>query len=326
MKILVLGGTVFLGRAFVDAALVGGHSVTLFHRGQHGADLFPEAAHVFGDRDGGLDALPDERWDAVVDCCGYFPRVVRQSAELLRDRVGRYLFVSTISVYAAAATPHQDESSAVAVLDDPSIEEITGESYGALKALCEQTVLDIYGDRGLVIRPGLIAGPFDVSNRFTYWANRFARGGRLIVPARLDQPFQMIDVRDLAGFMLRALEQELSGTFNVTGRDESSTFGDLVGQLSAIWPDAELVLAPHDVLVKHEVAYWQELPLTVAAEDQADGFMRVRIASALRAGLDLRPWTATALDTYAWSVTNPSEEPPRHGLSAEKEAAVLDEL
>ncbi|MEZ0327188.1 MAG: NAD-dependent epimerase/dehydratase family protein [Fimbriimonas sp.] len=325
MKILVLGGTVFLGRAFVEKALSEGHQLTLFHRGQHGADLFPEARHVLGDRDGGLGALPDEQWDAVVDCCGYFPRVVRQSAEHLLDRVGRYLFVSTISVYADPGATHQDESYPVGVIDDPSVEEITGESYGPLKALCEAEVLNAYGSQGLVIRPGLIAGPFDPTNRFTYWADRFAQGGRLIVPDRLEQPFQMIDVRDLAAFMLKGLRDELQGTFNVTGPDCVSTLRDMVFVLSSVCPEAVPVPVPEALLKEHEIAFWQDLPLTLSADDQADGMMRVNIDRGMSAGLSFRPWAETARDTHDWSTKNPNPQ-PRHGLDSAKEDAVLKAL
>jgi 2'-hydroxyisoflavone reductase len=280
---------------------------------------------VFGDRDGGLDALPNEKWDAAVDCCGYFPRVVRQSAEFLQEQVNRYLFVSTISVYADPAPSHQDESYPVGTVEDPSIEEITGESYGPLKALCEQEVLKVYGERGLVIRPGLIAGPFDPTNRFTYWADRFAKGGRLVVPERLVQAYQMIDVRDLAAFMLLGIKEGLSGTFNATGRDEVSTFGDMVEELSKVWPEAIPVPVPTPILKEQEVAFWQELPLTLSEDDQADGLMRVNILKALRAGLRFRPWAETARDTHEWSRNHPSET-PRHGLDPAKEAAVLEAL
>ncbi len=323
MRILVLGGTVFLGRAFVEAALAAGHELTLFHRGQHGSDLFPEVRHVFGDRDGNLEALPDEQWDAVVDCCGYVPRIVRQSVLHLLDRSERYLFVSTISVYADSAAMHQDETSATGTLDDASVEEITGTTYGPLKALCENEVTRAFGDRALIIRPGLIAGPFDPSNRFTYWADRFAKGGRLIVPKRLDQPFQMVDVRDLTAFMLSAIQQSLSGTFNVTGNHESATLRDLILALSSVWPEADPVPIPQDFLQEHEVAFWQELPLTLAEGDQADGFMRVSIDKAVRAGLTFRAWAETAKDTHEWSRAHPSSEPPRHGLEFAKEASVL---
>ncbi len=326
MKILVIGGTVFLGRAFAEAALEAGHEVTLFHRGQHGADLFPNARHVFGDRDGGLAALPDEQWDSVVDCCGYVPRIVRQSVGHLRKKVGRYLFVSTISVYADPSVSHQDESSPIATLENPSTEEVTGEAYGGLKALCEKEVAEAYGERALIIRPGLIAGPFDPTNRFTYWADRFAQGGRLLVPDRMEQPFQIIDVRDLASFMLLALQKELASTFNATGQDEVSTFGDFLSELSRVWPEAKPVQVKEALLREHEVALWQELPLTLSAVDQVDGLMRVSIDRALEAGITFRPWAETAQDTHEWSRSHPSDGPPRHGLDPEKEAKVLAAL
>jgi 2'-hydroxyisoflavone reductase len=326
LKILVLGGTVFLGRHFVEAALAAGHELTLFHRGLHGRDLFPQVSHVFGDRDGGLGALPDDRWDAVVDCCGYVPRIVGQSGEALSARAGRYLFVSTISVYADQSRAHLDESAAVGKLADPSSEEITGEAYGPLKALCEQEVLKTFGPRALVIRPGLIAGPHDPTNRFTYWADRYARGGDLIVPARLDQPFQLIDVRDLAAFMLRCLEQEESGTFNATGPDERHTFGDMLQTLAAVWPQARPVPLTESQLLEHDIALWQEMPLAVGEDGESDGMMRVSIQRALDAGLTFRPLAETARDTHEWSRTADMPSPPRHGLAPEKEERVLAQI
>jgi 2'-hydroxyisoflavone reductase len=182
VRLLVLGGTQFVGRALVEAALHGGHEVTLFHRGRTNADLFPEAEHVLGDRDGGLDLLRGRAWDACLDVCGYVPRVVRQSADLLRGAVGRYVFVSTISVYASLAEPAV-EGSPLAELADTAVEEITGETYGGLKVLCEREVERAFGDDALVIRPGFVVGPHDPTGRFTYWAHRAAAGGEMLVPA-----------------------------------------------------------------------------------------------------------------------------------------------
>lgn len=321
MNLLVLGGTVFLGRHFADLAISQGHRVTLFHRGLHGPELFPEATHLLGDRDGRLEALSDGTWDAVVDCCGYVPRVVRQSAELLKNRTGRYLFVSTISVYADPSKNHLTESDACAALNEAT-EEITGETYGALKALCEEEARAVYGDRALIIRPGLIAGPYDPTNRFTYWADRFAKGGRLLAPPRPSQPLQLIDARDLAHFMLDQLEKEASGTVNVTGPNDSTTWQNMLDALQVVWPNADPASLSEDALAASEVELWQELPLCLAESDKADGMMRVSIREALGRGLMLRPWSETARDTHAWSQQSPSPT-PRHGLDPIKEARAL---
>jgi 2'-hydroxyisoflavone reductase len=272
-----------------------------------------------------LGALPDDTWDAVVDCCGYVPRVVRQSAEHLKDRVERYLFVSTISVYADAGVTHQNEASATAVLQDPAVEEITGETYGGLKALCESEVRNTYGERALIIRPGLIAGPWDPTNRFTYWPDRFARGGKLLAPPRPSQPLQIIDARDLTEFMLSELEAGHSGTVNVTGPSENSTWADMLKVLGSLWPSGEAVNASEAFLQEHGVTLWQELPLCLPEADASDGMMRVSIEKALSRGLKLRQWAETARDTHAWSQANPPIN-ARHGLDADKERQVLEKL
>ena len=188
MNLLILGGTVFLGRHLVEAALARGHAVTLFNRGQHNPDLFPEVERLRGDRDGDLQALEGRRWDAVVDTCGYVPRVVRASAEMLAPNVDHYTFISSISVYADTSKPGIDEQAPVGTLDDPTTEEVTGESYGPLKALCEQAAEAAMPGRVLNIRPGLIVGPHDPTDRFTYWVRRVAEGGEVLAPGNPHAP------------------------------------------------------------------------------------------------------------------------------------------
>src|SRR3954470_5339632 len=217
MKLLILGGTIFLGRYLAEAALERGHDLTLFNRGQHNSELYPDVEKLRGDRDGGLDVLRGRRWDAVVDTSGYLPRLVRASAELLADAVEHYTFISSISVYPHFRSLGQDESAPVGTLDNPSVEEITGESYGPLKALCEQAVEQALPGRTLVVRPGLIVGPHDPSDRFTYWVRRVAQGGELLAPAGRDWHTQIIDVRDLAEWTLRMVERRQTGVYNATG-------------------------------------------------------------------------------------------------------------
>ncbi len=212
MKLLVLGGTKFLGRHAVDAALAGGHNVTIFTRGQTNPELFPGVERLRGDRDGDLDALRGGSWDGVVDTSGYVPRIVRQSAELLHDRVGRYVFVSSISVYDDFSSP-PTETSAVAELEDPATEEIE-ENYGALKAACEGVVEEIYGDRSARVRAGLIVGPHDPTDRFTYWPRRIALGGEVLGPGDPDAPVQFIDARDLAAWLVNLALEGPGGTYN----------------------------------------------------------------------------------------------------------------
>jgi 2'-hydroxyisoflavone reductase len=319
MKLLVLGGTVFVGRHFVELALERGHEITLLHRGQRGADLFPDVDRVLTDRDGGLDALGDRTWDAVMDSSGYVPRIVGGSAEFLRDRVRRYLFVSTISVYARNDLAHQDESGELASTAGIEGEEVNGKTYGPLKVLCEQEVTGRYGDRSTIVRPGLIAGPYDPTNRFPYWVERLADGGSVLVPERLSQPLQMIDGRDLAAFMLDLLERDVSGVFNATGPQPALTFGDM---LAACPHQAQLVPTTEAFLEQHGIELWQELPLASPAAANSDGLMQMDVSKALAEGMRLRPWAETARDTLEWVRAEP-DRPRRHGLDRDKERLAL---
>lgn len=281
MKLLVLGGTRFVGRGLVEAALAGGHDVTLFHRGRAGSELFPQAERLLGDRDGGLDALQGDVWDACVDVSGYLPRIVRQSAELLRDAVGRYVFVSSVSAYASFAEPGLTEDSPLAELDDATVEEITGETYGGLKVLCERVVEEVFGGRSAIVRPGVVAGPHDPTGRFTYWAMRGTRGGEALVPSQTAEQVQVIDVRDLGAFLLWAA-QGLAGAYNAMGP------ADPAGLIDAV-SGAHATVVDDAFLVEHEVTP-QDLPLWIPGED---GWSQVDHARALDAGLQLRPLAET---------------------------------
>lgn len=321
MDLLLIGGPRFLGRALIDAALAAGHRVTMFNRGKTNPGSYPEVERLLGDRDGELEALRGRRWDAVVDTSGYFPRVVRQSAELLREAVGRYAFISSISVYAEPLGPNADESAPVATLADENGEEITGETYGGLKVLCERAVQDVYGDRALIIRPGLIVGPHDPSHRFTYWVTRTAAGGRVLAPDDRSAPVQVIDVRDLAEWTVRMLESRAEGVYNVTGPATLLTLGDtLEACREATRSDAEFVWVPPQFLLDQGVAPWTDIPLWVAGDDALN---QVSIARALAKGLSLRPLGATIADTLAWARTQEEADPPRAGLTREREAELL---
>ncbi len=221
VRILVLGGTLFLGRAVVEAALARGHEPTLFNRGLTRPELFPGVARLVGDRDGALQSLQGGTWDAVIDTSGYVPRVVRASAELLQPRVGRYIFVSSISAYADLSRRGVAEDAPLAKLGKET--EDRDEAYGALKALCERAVQDIYGERATIVRPGLIVGPWDFTGRFTYWPVRIAAGGDVLAPEPRDAPVQVIDVRDLADWMVQLVEEDRGGVFNATGPEQSLT-------------------------------------------------------------------------------------------------------
>jgi 2'-hydroxyisoflavone reductase len=217
MDILFLGGKSFVGRHMLEAALGRGHRVSIFSRGKTNNDLFPEATHLIGDRDGELGALHGKTWDAVVDTCGYFPRQVKDSASLLRDQVGQYVFISTMSVYDYMQNnPIVDESAPLIVLDDPTTETLDSQwAYGGLKVLCEKAINDIFSGDVLHLRPTFVAGPYDPTDRFTYWLRRIAQGGDVAVPAYPDQLIQWIDARDLADFIINSIEQRVNGVFNV---------------------------------------------------------------------------------------------------------------
>lgn len=227
MRLLLLGGTVFLGKHIAEAALAAGHDVTLFHRGQHGRDLFPTARHVFGDRDGGLGVLAGQSFDAVIDTSGYLPRVVRQSLRQLNRTCPHYTFISSINAYASLVEIGVTEDAPRAQLPSETEEDVST-WYGALKARCELDVQEAFGDRALVIRPGLIVGPDDASDRFTYWVARGARDGEMLAPGRPDRPVQVIDVRDLAAWTLAMVEHGASGTYNAAGPESPLTMGEVL--------------------------------------------------------------------------------------------------
>ncbi len=322
MNLLLLGGTLFLGRHVVDAALARGHAVTLFHRGKTGADLFPELEHLTGDRDGGLEALRGRSFDAVVDTCGYVPRIVRDSARLLADTCGHYAFVSSGSVYPHPVAPGTDETGTIGTLEDPTVEEVTGETYGPLKALCEAEATAAFGDRALSVRAGLIVGPHDQSDRFTYWPTRVAAGRDVLGPARPEQPVQFIDARDMAAWMVRMAERRQGGVFNVTGPAEPLRLSELLDECVRVTgSDAEFVQPSAAFLEEQSVQLWVDLPLTLGPED--DGFCGVSIARALAAGLTFRPLAETIADTAAWAAEARPDGVLRTGISREREAELL---
>jgi len=318
VKLLVLGGTKFLGRHAVGAALAAGHDVTIFTRGQTNPELFADVEHLVGDRDGKLDALAGRGWDGVVDTSGYVPRVVRQSAELLRDAVGRYVFVSSISVYDDFSTP-VDEGSPVAQLEDPATEEII-EAYGALKAACENVVEEVYGDRSARVRAGLIVGPYDPTDRFTYWPRRIALGGDVLGPGNPGAPVQFVDARDLADWLVTLALGGPGGTFNATGPAEPLTFAQLLERArDAIGSEANVVWVDDQHVLDAEVQPWTELPLWLPGDEYA-GMARADISRALAAGLTFRLLEETVVDTLAWDPSVPGDRPT---LTHDREQEIL---
>lgn len=327
MKILIIGGTKFLGRHLVEAALAAGHEVTLFNRGQTNPSLFQDLETITGDREHDIEKLSGREWEAVIDVAGYVPRIVRLSAQALERSLKRYVFISTISVYADNRKIGMDESYPVGKLEDETVEEITGETYGPLKALCEKTVQDIYGDRALVIRPGLIVGPYDPTDRFTYWPMRVQRGGDIITPDDPDTPVQIIDVRDLSEFTIKLIENNASGIYNATGPRTKLTIGEMLNACRRVtgtvcnfhWASAQF-------LEEHGVKPWSDMPVWIPDTEEDAGFSRVDVSKAIEAGLEFRPLVDTIRDTIAWAEKRPEDHQWRAGLDPQKEQELLAEL
>lgn len=322
MHILLLGGTRFVGRHLVQEALARGHTITLFNRGKTDPQLFPNVETRIGDRDGGLKALEDGTWDAVIDTCGYLPRIVGDSARLLHGRVEQYVFISSISVY-ADPVPGADEDAPLDRTDDPTTEEITETTYGPLKVLCEQTVQQVFGDRALIVRPGLIVGPDDHTDRFTYWPVRILAGGEILAPGNPEQQVQFIDVRDLASWILNLVEREVSGVFHATGPAQPLPMRSFLQRsLACLQPDASLTWLPEDFLHAQGVEPWSDLPLWVGA--QSEGISAVNLQRALSAGLALRPLEETLADTLEWHRTRPEFYALKAGMTHQREQQVLE--
>ncbi|MFN2544963.1 MAG: NAD-dependent epimerase/dehydratase family protein [Actinomycetota bacterium] len=320
MRLLVLGGTRFLGRALVEEALRRGHDVALFNRGLTNPGLFSEAEQVVGDRDGDLSALEGRTWDAVIDTCGYVPRVVRSSAELLADSVGTYVFVSSGSVYREGMPFGYDETWPTEELEDPATEDV-GAHYGALKAACERAVEAVMPGRVLHVRAGLIVGRHDHTGRFTYWAHRVARGGEVLAPEPRTQPVQFIDVQDVTAWMLDAAERGLTGTFNATGPEEPLTMESfLEGMCQALGADCTFVWAGEMFLREHDVTPWSDMPLWLApASDPGTArFLSMDVRRAVDAGLGFRSLAETARD--ALELARPTADA---GLTPERERELL---
>jgi 2'-hydroxyisoflavone reductase len=303
VKLLMMGGTRFLGRHIAGQAIDRGHALTMFNRGVTNPGLFSQAEHLHGDRDGGLDALAGREFDAVIDTCGYVPRIVAASAQLLAPRVGHYTFISSVSVYNGNAGTGTD--SPVGTIADETVEEVTEESYGPLKALCERAVAEAMPGRALVIRPGLIVGPDDPTDRFTYWPARIAEGGRVLAPGLPTARSQVIDVRDLAAFVLDLAERGATGTLNAVGPEHPRTLGELLEQcVSVTGSGAELVWVENALLLEHGVEPWNDLPLWLGGDPELEWMEHVDPAPAVAAGLRPRQISDTIAATLEWHREN----------------------
>lgn len=330
MKVLIMGGTRFLGRHLVEAALARNHEVTLFNRGRSNPVLFPQLETILGDREHDLEKLAqvDRTWEAAIDTSGYFPRLVRLSAEVLEKSVRRYVFISSLSVYENFRKIGIDESYPVGKLEDEILEKITGETYGPLKALCEKAVQETFGEeRSLIIRPGLIVGPHDPTDRFTYWPVRVARGGDVLAPQKPEAAIQVIDVRDLSEFIIERIEAKASGVYNATGPEYELTIGKLLETSKRVsGSEADIHWAGLEFLNRHKVEAWSDMPAWVPDDEEGIGFSRIDVSKAIGAGLKFRPLAETVRDTLAWAQTFPPDHEWRAGLTPEREAQLLTAL
>jgi nucleoside-diphosphate-sugar epimerase len=322
LRILILGGTGFLGPHLVAQATARGHTVTLFNRGKTHPELFADLEKLRGDRDGKLDALKGRKWDGVIDTSGYVPRIVKMSADLLAPNVRQYVFISSISVFPDDVKPGADENTRVQELTEPGSEDVR-KHYGALKALCEQAAEKAMPGRVTNIRPGLIVGPGDPTDRYTYWPVRIDRGGEALAPGSGDDPVQYVDARDLAAFVVHALEDGVTGVFNATGPEARlSTKAMLDSCRKAAANPAALTWVPEKFLEEHKVTPWGDMPVWAGADA---GFAQIDCKKAIAKGLRFRPGAETARDTLAWWKTLPDERRAklRSGLAADREKEVL---
>jgi 2'-hydroxyisoflavone reductase len=328
LRVLILGGTAFLGPALVEQALEAGHRVTLFNRGKTAPDLFKGVEQVetlLGDRNNQLETLQGREWDLVIDTSGYVPRHVQLAAKLLAPHVAHYVFISSISVYASFAKPN-DETSPVARLTDPAVEQITGETYGGLKALCEEAAEKAMPGRVTNIRPGLIVGPRDRTDRFTYWPARVAAGGEVLAPGSPKDDVQWIDVRDLAAFVLRTGEQRVAGVFNACSAPGQFSIGALLDSCRRVsGSDAKFTWADSAFLAGQQVAPWSDMPVWIPPEGEEIAASMNSTQRAKAAGLQIRAVDDTVLATLEWHRQRPEAQRAklRSGLTAEREAAVL---
>jgi 2'-hydroxyisoflavone reductase len=331
LRILILGGTRFIGLHMTALALQRGHTLTFFNRGKTKTDRYPEVERIKGDRNGEIDGLKGREWDAVIDNSGYVPRHVKLSGELLAPSIKQYVFVSSISVYPDFSVA-RDESSPVGKLADETVEKVDGETYGPLKALCEQAAERAVPGRTTIIRPGLIVGPDDNTDRFTYWPARAARGGEFIAPGSPGDAFQIIDARDLAAFTLNAIENRFTGTYNLVSNANEFKFGQLTDAcIAAANKQAKpatkpkAVYLPAEFLEEQKVAPWSEMPVWLPAKGEEAAFAGTSNKAALAKGLKVTPLKKTVDDTLAWHLARPAEEREKlkSGLAPDKEATVL---
>ena len=336
LSILFIGGTGFIGPHMVRRALARGHTVTLFNRGRTNPHLFPDVEKLVGDRDGGLGVLRGRSWNAVIDTSGYVPRVVRESAELLRDNVHRYLFISTGDAYADFIKVGIDEDYRLDTIDDPTNED-PSKHYGPLKVLCEQAVRETFPDRNTILRPGWIIGAGDYNSISPYWPMRIHHGGEVLAPGEPTDPWQIIDPHDLAAFVIKILEEDINGIYNTVGPEAPLTTAEFLYGVKAVtntpmkftWVPADF-LAEMNVGAMTDLPIWfpprDDYPTPVPFEPGAKGFHQISARRAIAAGLTFRPLAETArsiIDEFLTRGQDWASTRRRFGLSLEREAEVL---
>ena len=326
MRLLIVGGSVFLGRALVTEALARRHEVTLFNRGLSSPSVDPGVTLIKGDRNGGLSELDDRTWDVVIDTCGYFPRQVRSLLAALSGRIGHYTFVSTVSAYADLSRLGLMESDALGKLEDENTETVTPQTYGPLKACCEASARQILPEKSLIVRPGIIAGPGDPTDRFAYWVGRIAEGGKVLAAGNPMASVQLIDVRDLAAWMIVSAELKQTGVFNAVGPATPLMMQQLL-TLCAVTlnPHTRLVWMNDTFLVEQGMTDWMKLPFYIpASETRFAGMFTLNGARALAQGLALRPLAQTMADTWQWIQTRPDGSVMKTGLTREQERNLIN--
>ena len=325
LRVLILGGTGFIGPHFVKALQAHGHTVTLFNRGKRNPGLFSDIETLIGDRNGQVDALKNRDWDVVIDDSGYLPKQVRLTSELLKTHTQYYLYISSISAYADFAVPNIDEDYKLAELKDPDTEDISA-NYGGLKAACEKVVEATYGSRSCIVRPSYIVGPGDHTDRFTYWPVRTARGGEMLAPGSARDPMQFIDVRDLADFVARCVEQRTPGRFNACNPPRSVTIGQVLETSKRLSKsDATFAWVSAAFLESQKLLDSNDIPIWAPPTGETVGVAQVSCTRAVAKGLRFRDLSATIADTLTWHQQRPAEEQQklRAGLTPEREVELL---
>lgn len=337
MKILVLGGTVFIGRHIVESALIRGHTVSVFNRGRENRELFPDIEKLRGDRHSDLEALKGKNWDVVIDASGYMPKAVRLSSETLVNSVERYIYISTQSVYQEISHRELDETfptrqlsqEELAAAENLSVGDFpTGYSYeayyGGLKAECEKEVRDVLTNRVMVVRPGVVVGPHDYTNRLAYWISRISKGGEVLCPNHPQIPVRYIDVRDLAEWIILSAENRSTGVYNTLGPTEL-TFGELLSTCKTIAnSDAKLTWINEKELLERNVQHWTDLPLWLSSN--LEGFFFSKDKRAIHKGMQYRSVDQTVKDTFDWLKETDSHFRISQGLSAEREDELLKSI